>query len=509
MWLSCSFGVPEAMRTQGSPGLGRLRRRRAAEGDAADDRALAAGDEARTLGRRDHRLGALGGGDLDRPVDDHGFGEGAVADADRGSVAGPAQRLGNGGGIAAAVACHQPLALQVGFVKRPAGPVAGGEQGQGKERQRQGQQPAPPSARRTRGRALPVGGGGRRRSRPLSAAAADADRRRHLVRHAVAGRRRRSRCHGRRRGGGRSGGGVGRDGAAHAQHLGPGVRRLRASLGIEDQGPVDGQSQLHAGVADRGHRGRHPGPGQPRRRRQRRRADEGAVGGGGEAVEVGPGAFASRGFVLFGRGVAVGQPALRPAFRPLHGYGGAEIGNDRRAEAGHQDVRRLQVAVQAAGGMDGGDAGAERRQQRPDVVDGELAAAAQHRLQVGGVDEVEDQKGGAAAAAPALEPDDGGMIEPGEDLGLLGNRGSVLGDLDEHGAAGFAVEGLDPGLAAEVAQNLGGALGEAVAQGHHVAEAHARLADRLLGQRRSAGPAAAVSAAGRRNAHRSARDGSV
>jgi hypothetical protein len=46
-----------------------------------------------------------------------------------------------------------------------------------------------------------------------------------------------------------------------------------------------------------------------------------------------------------------------------------------------------------------GDAGAERCQQRPDVVDGELAAAAQHRLQVGGVDEVEDQNGGAAAAA--------------------------------------------------------------------------------------------------------------
>ena len=100
-----------------------------------------------------------------------------------------------------------------------------------------------------------------------------------------------------------------------------------------------------------------------------------------ERVDVGALGQRGAGCQLFGRHVAgrADQRALRSV---LAQDGDAEVGDDRAAMVVDQDVGRLQVAVQHALGVGGGEAGAQLACDLEHTFRGETAHAAQQRRQV-------------------------------------------------------------------------------------------------------------------------------
>lgn len=157
----------------------------------------------------------------------------------------------------------------------------------------------------------------------------------------------------------------------------------------------------------------------------RRQALDGEVEGRAERPQIGGGS-AALAAQPFGGGVVgrVDQVAGAPGGDLAVDDGEAEVGEDRSARPGEEDVGRLDVAVHHPGGMGGGeraenahaDPGRLVDRQRMPIADGPFQGRARQSLH--------DEPGPLLLDDHVVDGDDRGMLEPGGQVGLP-ERGGV------------------------------------------------------------------------------------
>ena len=162
--------------------------------------------------------------------------------------------------------------------------------------------------------------------------------------------------------------------------------------------------------------------------------------------------------------------------------GEAEVGDDDAAVVADEDVVGLEVAVDEAGGLGGGEAAAGGDEGGEDLAPG-AGGAAEPLTEGDAVDQLHGEEDLGASDADVVDGDDAGVGEAGHRLGLaeeaLGGGAAdvgadqlqgapavelrVVGGVDDAHAAG--AEALEDEVAAE-----GGAAGEVVRGGEGVLE---------------------------------------